>query len=652
MCGIAGILNFDNTPVNPDIITKMTDVIKHRGPDDEGKYIDFNVGLGHRRLSIIDLSAKGRQPMTNEDQTIWIVYNGEIYNYKALNNFLISKGHQIKSNCDTETIIHLYEEYGTNCVTFLRGMFSFAIWDSKRKLLFAAVDRLRIKPFYYTISNNAFLFASELKAILATELIKPKLNYQGIHHYLSLQAIPAPETIYQDIFTLPGGCSLVVKDGNFKVEQYWDIPFDSGSGENFSEDYYKKKLYDMVRESVEIRMMSDVPLGAFLSGGIDSSIIVGLMKDMTAGPVKTFTIGYDVGGQDWDDTYYADLVSKKFNTDHTQATVTASDILNELKRFVWYLDQPSTDAFNSYFVSQVAAKDVTVVLCGQGGDELFAGYRTFDLIKLFNNRDRKWEQVPLPLRNLLVNGYSILPSYLGKISAIKKMEKFLHSYGSFVKKFGMIRMEMYEEDKHRIYSDFFSDQINGADTHNCYKKYCDSLSAEVADFDKISYLELKMHLGDILMRDVDVMSMAFSLETRIPLIDHKLVEFASTIPNNLKLKNNLKKYILIESMRGILPEEVINRKKRGFAFPFNIWLRNQLKPVVDFVLSKENVEARGLFKYAEVEKLKNQFYTNQRLTYRKVWGLVVLELWLKRTMENDHEYFDQLKAYVAPTINN
>ncbi len=646
MCGIAGILNFGKQPVNPEKIRKMTDMMKHRGPDDEGHFVSQNIGLGHRRLSIIDLSEKGHQPMTNEDRSVWIVYNGEIYNYQELNKFLISKGHQIESNCDTETIIHLYEEFGTRCVDHLRGMFSFAIWDEKRKMLFAAVDRLRIKPFYYTKKEDSLIFASELKSILSSDLLKPELNYQGIHHYLSLQAIPVPETIYQDVYTLPGGYFLVAKDGKVTVEKYWDIPVNAESKDGCSEDEYKKKLYDLIQESVEIRLMSDVPLGAFLSGGIDSSIIVGLMKDMQRGPVKTFSIGYDVGGEDWDDTYYANLVSKKYNTDHTQKTVTATDILQGLKGFIWYLDQPSTDAINSYFVSQLAANDVTVVLCGQGGDELFAGYRTFDLMQLFNRRDQKWEQIPIPLRKLLINGYNLIPSNLKRMEVSQKIDRFLHTYGSFVNKFGVIRMEMYEQDKHRIYSDYFKNQLNGADTHNYYQKYCDSLRSDVEECDIISYLELKMHLGDILMRDVDVMSMAFSLETRIPLIDYKLVEFATTIPGNLKMKDNLKKYILIESMKGLLPEEVVNRKKRGFAFPFNIWLRNQLKPLVNFVLSEENINNRGFFKYSQVEQLKQHFFKNEAITYRKVWGLIILELWIRLTLENDYEYFDQLKSYV------
>lgn len=650
MCGIAGVVNFEKKEVHPETIKRMTDVIMHRGPDDAGLFIDGNVGLGHRRLSIIDLSEKGHQPMCNEDGTVWIVFNGEIYNYKELNQNLLAKGHKIKSNCDTETVIHLYEENGAECVQYLRGMFSFAIWDSKKKVLFAAVDRLRIKPFYYSLSNDNFVFASELKAIQASNLVKSDLNFEAIHHYFSLQAVPVPMTIFKNIYTLPGGYCLELKDGKADVRQYWDIPLVDQNGGGYSEEYYKKQLYDLFYESVEVRMMSDVPLGAFLSGGIDSSIIVGLMKDMQRGPVKTFSIGYDVGGSDWDDTYYADLVSKKYKTDHTVQTITASDILNNLKNFIWYLDQPSTDAINSYFVSKLAARDVTVVLCGQGGDELFSGYRTFDLMRLFMNRDRKWEQLPAPIRSMASKIFFAIPESIRSFPVGQKFGKFFHNYGSFVNKFATLRMEMNEGDKNRIYSKFFKQELNGSNTHQIYNQYYRRVADHPDMNDIISYLELKMHLGDILMRDVDVMSMAFSLETRIPLIDQKLVELVATIPSDMKIKTGIKKYILIETMKKVLPEEVRSRKKRGFAFPFNIWLRDQLKPLVEFVLSEENINNRGFFNYSEVRRLKENFYTNNRLAYRKVWGLIILELWMRRTLENDKEYFQKLYSFVASTL--
>ncbi len=641
MCGIAGIVNFDGRPASEEMLRRMTDILSHRGPDDDGFYFDGSIGLGHRRLSIIDLSEKGHQPMTNEDGSVWITFNGEIYNYKNINQVLLPKGHAFRSNCDTETIIHAYEEFGSECVHQLRGMFSFALWDKKRKKLFAAVDRLRIKPLYYATVGSTFLFASELKSLLASGLVKPTLNYEAIHHYLSLQAVPVPMTIYEDVYTLPGGHCLEITDGRVNVSRYWDIP-QREQDPGYDEDYYKKRLRELLFEAVELRLMSDVPLGAFLSGGIDSTTIVAIMSQLIKEPVRTFSIGYDVGGSDYDDTYYAKLVSKQFRTQHKVRHVAAGDVLTHLPDFLYYLDQPSSDAINSYFVSKLAAEDVTVVLCGQGGDELFAGYSSFRLLQKFMERDAQWQRLPAPLRNSLAVSVQKLPNGLRGISPVQKMNRFLDEYGSFLKKYARIRMELYESEKRSLYSETFSAQLNGADTNKIYERYYRNLPNGVDALNKVSYLDLKTHLGDILMRDVDVMSMAFSLETRVPLIDHKLVEFASGIPASLKLKNGKTKHIFIESIRDLLPAEVVSRKKLGFNFPFAIWLRKDLYPLVDFVLSREHVEARGFFRYPEVEKLK-RIFLRSNITYRRVWGLVLLELWLRGVHENDRQFIEKVQ---------
>lgn len=631
------------------MLRRMTDILQHRGPDDDGFYFDGSVGLGHRRLSIIDLSPKGHQPMTNEDGSVWITFNGEIYNYKNINHVLLPKGHIFRSNCDTETIIHAYEEFGSDCVHHLRGMFSFALWDKKRKRLFAAVDRLRIKPLYYTTVGGTFLFASELKSLLASGLLKPNLNYEAIHHYLSLQAVPVPMTIYENVYTLPGGYMLEIEDGRVNVSRYWDIPH-SEEEAGYDETYYKKRLRELLFEAVELRLMSDVPLGAFLSGGTDSTTIVAIMSQLIKEPVRTFSIGYDVGGSDFDDTYYAKLVSKQFRTEHKVQDVSAGDVLTHLPDFLYYLDQPSSDAINSYFVSKLAGEDVTVVLCGQGGDELFAGYSSFRLLQKFMERDAQWERLPSPLRNSLAASLKNLPNGLRSISPVQKMDRFLDEYGSFLKKYARIRMELYEFEKRSLYSDKFSAQLNGADTNKIYERYFRNLPNGVDALNKVSYLDLKTHLGDILMRDVDVMSMAFSLETRVPLIDHKLVEFASCIPASLKLKNGKTKHIFIESIRDLLPPEVVNRKKLGFNFPFAIWLRNELYPLVDFVLSRKNVEARGFFRYEEIEKLKKVFLRSN-ITYRRVWGFVLLELWLRGVHENDRQFIEKAQNITKSHLN-
>ena len=643
MCGIAGFIDFNKEIVASDALKNMTDIMRHRGPDDEGQYIKDNVYLGHRRLSIIDLSMDGHQPMSNEDGTIWIVFNGEIYNYKDLNKILQSKGHIIRSGCDTETIVHLYEEYGEDCVNYLRGMFSFAIWDESKKQLFAAVDRMRIKPFYYTVNDEFFMFASELKVFAENNLRKWELNSEAIHHYLSLQAVPVPQTIYQDIYTLPGGYCLRVKDANVKSRKYWDITFQPG--EEISEEYYSKKLREKLHESVEMRLMSDVPLGAFLSGGVDSTTIVALMSSMVDKPIRTFSLGYNVGGEAYDDTYYAGLVAKKFNTNHIQKIISGNDILNELYNYIMFLDEPSSDAINSYFVSKLAAEHVTVVLCGQGGDELFAGYRSFDLLLKLSERDKKWERLPGFLRNSIGKMFSNLPEQFNNFSLVQKMNMFLANYGSFVNKYGHIRMELSEREKYELYTDTFRDKMNGTTSLAIYESYFNNINNGIHPINQVSYMDLKVHLQDVLLRDVDVMSMAFSLETRVPLIDHELVEFAGTIPPAMKIKNGRKKHIFLESVKDILPEEVTTRKKLGFNFPIAIWMRNELKPLIEFVLSKEAVENRGIFKYEAIEKIKNEFF-EQNTRYRKLWALVVLELWIRLAYEKDTNFHHKLEPYL------
>jgi asparagine synthase (glutamine-hydrolysing) len=521
-------------------------------------------------------------------------------------------------------------------VQHLRGMFAFAIWDAKRQRFFAAVDRLRIKPIYYTQVGDTFLFASELKAVLASGLVEPKLNEEAIHHYLSLQAVPVPMTIYHDIYTLPGGYALEINEGKVEVSKYWDINY-SEQGE-VGEEEYRRNVRDLVWESIEMRMMSDVPLGAFLSGGIDSSSIVAVMSKLSEQPIQTFSIGYNVGGADYDDTYYANMVSKQYNTEHKSITITADDVISHLPSFLHYLDQPSSDAINSFFVSELAAKDITVVLCGQGGDELFAGYNSFMLLQKFMDRDQKWEQLPAFVRRGIAGSLKLMPN---QIPPVQKMNRFLNDYGSFLNKYARIRMELYEHEKRGVYSQDFIGRLNGADTMNIYKAYHDNISEFVEPVNKVSYLDLKTHLGDILMRDVDVMSMAFSLETRVPLIDHVLVEYASNIPAGLKLKDGRTKHIFVESIKDLLPDEVVNRKKLGFNFPFAIWLRNELYPLVDYVLSRESVERRGIFDYTAIETLKQRFLTTD-ITYRRVWGLVLLELWLRSSFDNDNEFLEKL----------
>jgi asparagine synthase (glutamine-hydrolysing) len=409
-------------------------------------------------------------------------------------------------------------------------------------------------------------------------------------------------------------------------------------------------LADLLWESVELRLMSDVPLGAFLSGGIDSTTIVAIMSQIVQEPVRTFCIGYDVGGSDYDDTYYARLAAKRFNASHRELRITADDIVSSLPGFIYYLDQPSSDAINSYFVSRLAAEDVTVVLCGQGGDELFAGYSSFSILLKLLARDEKWQRIPAPVRALAAASLQNLPASLKRVGVLEKATRFLENYGSFVKKYAQIRMEIPENLKRGIYSDHFLGKLNGADTFSIYNEYLRRIENGVDPVNKVSYLDLKTHLGDILMRDVDVMSMAFSLETRVPLIDHLLVEFAATIPGHMKLRNGQAKHIYVESVRDLLPPEIVHRKKLGFNFPLAIWLRKELRPLVDFVLSEHRIAETGLFRYEGVQRLKEDFYSGKEVPYRRVWGLVILELWLRGVYEQDESFMEELASYMPSKV--
>ncbi|MBN1894366.1 asparagine synthase (glutamine-hydrolyzing), partial [bacterium] len=590
------------------------------------------------------------QPMSNEDGTVWIVCNGEIYNYRELTRSLSGRGHRFRSHSDTETILHLYEEYGTGCLSRLRGMFSFAIWDERDGSLFAAVDRFRIKPFYYSVLPHAFLFGSEIKALTASGWIEKKINMSGIHHMLSMQGIPAPATVYEDVLSLPGGHMLLFKQGSVRVTRYWDIQFQVDNEQD--EAYIVRRLREKLQESVQLHLMSDVPLGAFLSGGVDSSLIVALMRTMQDGPVRTFSVGYDVGGRDYDDLEYARQVSKKYGTDHSETRLAASDIWDSFRPFLQALDQPSTDAINSYLVSRDAAKDVTVVLSGQGGDEFFAGYNSFELIPRFMAREAHWRRIPAFCRRGLGWLNRNAPPGFGPASLRRSLARLLYSEGSFVRKYGIVRMDLNESEKLDLYTEQARRAAGSADTEEYYQELSDRIPESAALIDRISYMDLKTLLEPVYFRDMDVMSMAFSLETRVPLSDHVLAEFAATIPPHLKIKGGRKKSILIEAVKDLLPEEIIRRPKMGFALPFPIWLRQELRPLIELVLTPQVVQERGWFKPEAVERIKQTFFAGQDFKYRRVWGLVILECWLRLVHEQDTRFFDRLDSQIRSHLKN
>ena len=639
MCGIFGIHSSTSIPLKQKTFCEVVDAMRHRGPDDGGFYMDKGIALGMRRLSILGLSPLGHQPMGNEDGTIQIVFNGEIYNYKELGERLKAKGHRLNSRSDTEVIIHAYEEWGEACLKELRGMFAFAIWDKEQRKLFAARDRLGIKPLYYTMKRGSFIFASEIKALIATGLIEKELDPVAFYHYLTFGAIPAPWTILKDIKALLPGHKLVLRGDKLEIERYWDIEISEPILKR-SEQEWAEGLRKLLEESMSLHMISDVPVGAFLSGGVDSSIVVGLISQTMSRSLKTYSIGYDVGGTDYNETFYARIVAERFATDHTEITITEKEVIDALDDIIWYMDQPSHDGLNSYFISEAATSGVTVALSGLGGDELFAGYSMFKFARKLANYRWLTHRIPRRVSHMFeALNTGVSPRYKNRW-LWRGMLGVVGCYPTIADQYELVRLFFNTREKEKLLSDEFKSQL-------CKCEYDDSteilktLSAKVADWDivnHLSYMESKTYLSDTLLRDMDAMSMAHSLEVRVPFIDHRLVEYAASIPPELKLNGMVAKYILKESVKDMLPESILSRKKMGFSFPLGVWLRQgKLRQVVDDCLSVESIKDRSLFKHEAVRKVYNDFYRHSDYRdgqiYLKVWLLVVLELWCRRYLD-------------------
>ncbi len=634
MCGIVGIFGLRDEAR----IKRMCDVMQHRGPDGEGFYYNDKVSLGMRRLSIIDLWT-GDQPMYNEDKSIVIIFNGEIYNYRKLRKQLEEKGHRFYTNSDTESIVHLYEEYGIDCVQHLEGMFAFAVWDKKRQRLFVGRDRLGVKPLYYYHKDGKFVFASEIKVILASGLVPKELDKEAVYHYLSYYNVPSPRTIITDVHCLPPGYLLTISQpGGLEVKQYWDVKFIETQNKVREAEEIRRVLRELVTQTVEKRLISDVPLGAFLSGGIDSSIIVGLMSRMMNQPVQTFSVGFtSEADKQYDERSFAKLIAEKFKTDHREVIVNGEDVRRYLPKLIWYMDQPSGDAIQTYFVSEAARSKLTVSLSGLGGDELFGGYRHFKIIPEIFEREKSWQKVPSFIRKTVGSLSSLAPQVLKNRMHHKLILDFLAQGGwrsqqnsSFSRKYELARTIYTGAEKHRLLSEEFTRDGMFEESSQVIEPFL--RNTEGLDLiDKISYIELKTYMPYMLLRDSDAMAMGVSLEVRFPFTDYKLVEYvAHNVPSYLKIHNGMSKYILIETFRDILPAEVIERRKRGFEFPMKNWLQKELRRVAENCLSRASIERRGLFDYKEIEKVKRRFLdTRFRLPYMRVWLLVVLELWMR-----------------------
>lgn len=628
MCGICGIVDANKSLISEDIVRAMTDAIVHRGPDDAGIYSAPGICLGHRRLSIIDLSNAGHQPLANEDKTILVVLNGEIYNYRDLKEELEKKGHVFRSNSDTEVVAHLYEERGQDCVKSMVGMFAFGIWDTKKDLLLLARDRVGKKPLLYSYAAGKFCFASEFSALLKSGLIKKEINLEALDYYLTFGYIPAPLTIYKNVFKLMPAHTLVFKGGQIKTDKYWQL--DYGKKIKISEKEAEEETLRLLSDSVKIRLYSDVPLGAFLSGGIDSSLIVGLMSRALNKRVKTFSIGFEES--DYDELKYARNIARYFNTEHSEFIVKPK-ALEVLPTLVEHYGEPFADssAVPTFYVSKMSKQYVTVVLNGDGGDELFAGYERYQAMVYSG----KLNAFPPLLRNsvaaLCVNAIPGSPGQKGLNSKLKRFfgAVSLPMHKRYIKWIGVFDDELKEE----LCSRDFMDSTSGLDVERFFKD-CLYGRDDLSLVDKLLKLDTSTYLPDDLLVKADIASMANALEGRSPFLDHRLMEFAASLPSYFKLRGSTKKYILKKMAAKVIPKNNIYRTKQGFGVPVGHWFRTELRDYLcDNLLSRKAL-GRGYFRPEMVKKMIVRHLSREKDYGNQLWALLMLELWHNKFMED------------------
>lgn len=627
MCGIAGfIVKEKDASVGEReiLLDKMCRVITHRGPDDQGTLVKGRAAIGMRRLSIIDL-AGGHQPIFNEDGTIAIVFNGEIYNYLELRAELEKAGHRFQTNSDTEAIVHAYEEYGDDCPKFLRGMFAFAIWDEREERLFIARDRVGKKPLYYTeTKNGALLFGSELKSLILHPEFEREINYEALDAYLSFAYVPEPLCIFKNTHKLPPGHFLSFQNGKVVIKEYWDFRYERS--EVRSEEDYIEELRILIDEAVRVRLISEVPLGAFLSGGVDSSTIVGYMTRNMSQPVKTFSIGFNEDS--YDELKYARIASKHFGTDHHEFIVTP-EICDMVDELAWHFDEPFADpsALPTYMVSKLAREYVTVVLSGDGGDELFAGYTRYVRDKRRGGLAARLprfirEGVMQPVSEKLPHG-AFGRNYLRNVS-LEPLDRYIDSVSHIT-----------ELNKRSLYTQNFRSKLNSnglSAGHKLFRSFAEKVDTGNA-VDPLLYLDSKTYLpGDILTK-VDRMSMAVSLEARVPLLDHKLIEFVTSIPASLKLKGLETKHIFKRAVRGIVPDEILDRPKQGFGVPIQEWINLQLRERIHDTLTDKRTLDRGLFDSNYINALLSEHERGRRDHSWELWIFLMLELWHRKFID-------------------
>ena len=641
MCGIHGILNLTGAPAPAEVLSRMGRITRHRGPDDEGAHQDGPLAMGMRRLSIIDI-AGGHQPLTNEDGTLWLVANGEIYNYHELSRSLAAQGHHLRTASDCETLLHLYEQHGDDFLANVNGMFAFALWDSRRRRLLLGRDRLGIKPLYLWNDGRRLIFASEAKAILNVPGIPTRLDHAALGSYLSLGYVPAPQSIFLGVRKLPPATLLIAEQDRISERRYWHMP--DAVDTTLDEAAWTVRVRARIEEAVRAQMVSDVPVGAFLSGGIDSSAVVAFMSAHSNRPVKTYAIGFEGGDAEafYNELPHARRVAKLFGTDHHEILV-RPDVVALLPRLLWHMDEPIADSafITTFLVSEFARRDVTVILSGVGGDELFAGYRRY----LGNHYQRRFERLPSGMRRAVAALGSRLPSdrHSPLLNTMRLAKGFLASAGLPL------------DERYRSYVEVFDEGTAAemllapleANAHPLAAAFADAASDD--DLNRMLAVDAATQLPDDLLLLTDKMSMAVSLECRVPLLDHELFELAASIPQSVKLRGGRLKHIMKAALADVLPEDILQRKKRGFGTPMGAWFKGALAPLLRQLLSRESIERRGVFHHPAVAALIEAHDANRVDGTDRLLALLNFEIWARLYLDarSTDDVVDELKVAAA-----
>jgi len=626
MCGIVGIVRNDGKSIDEELLTRMNNAIRHRGPDDDGFYVNGSVGLGMRRLAIIDLKG-GAQPIHNHDRSSWIVFNGEIYNYLELREKLEKLGHTFYTNSDTEAIVHAYDQFGADCPKHLRGMFAFAIWNERTQELFLARDRVGKKPLLYAHINGQLIFGSEFSALLLHPDVSRDIQPEALDYYLSFMCIPAPLTAYRAIRKLEPGHWLRWRHGEIELQRYWQPDFTKKV--DLSEEEAGERTVEILRDAVRVRLMSEVPLGAFLSGGIDSSAVVALMSQESSERVKTFSIGFDE--QDFSELHHARRIAEHVGAEHHEFIV-RPDALEVLPTLVEHYGEPYADssAVPTYYVAKETRKHVTVALNGDGGDESFAGYERYIAMGL----TEKYRRVPSFLRESVIKEtVNLIPSSPLKRSRVKSAKRLLDAvalprvdrYARWVSVFN-------DQTKQPLYSDHFREQTQAADATGILAEWFKRANG-IGVVDAMLLTDQMTYLPNDLLVKVDIATMAVSLEARSPFLDHHVIEFAASLPQNLKLRRLTSKYLLKKVLRKLLPSENLKRRKMGFGVPVGHWFRGKMQPFLREVLLSEKALRRGLFQPEAVRQLIELHVRGERDYSQQLWTLLMLELWFNRFID-------------------